>query len=83
MSWKPAFTFKGQEKPSTNGETYATEEEALASAAQRFMVWTMPESYLAIESDEVPNSVWIKGEGRVLIDHPLDKPATAPAQVQL
>jgi hypothetical protein len=81
MSWKPAFTFRGQDAPSTNGEVYATKEEALASAHQRFMVWTMPEDLTAVETDEPVNGVWIEGQGRVT--EPSGKAHMAPEQVTL
>lgn len=64
-NWKPAFYFKGQDEPSTNGEVYATREEALASASQRFMVWTMPSDFTAVPTDEPVNGKWIEGVGRI------------------
>lgn len=54
-NWKPAFTFRGQKEPSTNAQVFATEAEALASAEARFMVWTMPEGFLAVETDDPVN----------------------------
>lgn len=65
MAWKPAFIFRGEDKPCTNGEVYATQQEALASAYQRFMVWTMPTDYTAVETDDPVNGVWVEGIGRV------------------
>ena len=59
MNWKPAFFFKNQDTPSTNAEVYATKEEALASAEARFMVWTMPTDFTAVETDEPVNYKWI------------------------
>lgn len=56
MSWKPAFKIQG--KWCYNGQAFATEEEAKASAASRFMVWTMPEDYAAHESEEPVNYRW-------------------------
>ena len=58
MNWKPAFKFRGQEEPGLNAQVFATKEEALASAEARFMVWTMPEDYLAVETDDPVNYVW-------------------------
>lgn len=81
MNWKPAFSFRGQDKPSTNGEVYATKEEALASARQRFMVWTMPEDFTAVETDDPVNGVWVPGEGRVTVDN--QRPHMAPEQVRI
>ena len=81
MNWKPAFTFKNQDKPSLNGEVYATRVEAMASAEQRFMVWTMPTDFTAVETDDPVNGVWIPGQGRVTSPDTL--PHMAPAQVQI
>lgn len=58
MSFKPAFMFRGQKEPSTNQQAFATHDEAYKSAENRFMVWTMPESFLVIESDEPVNYRW-------------------------
>lgn len=78
-NWKPAFIIRGEDKPCTNGEVYATKEEALASAEQRFQVWTMPSDFTAVETDEPINGVW--NNGRItpnsLIAH------RAPEQVRL
>jgi hypothetical protein len=64
MNWKPAFIIPGEAKPCTNGEVYATKDEALASAEQRFMVWMMPTDFTAVETEEPVNGVWVAGEGR-------------------
>ena len=53
MSWKPYFKVQGEW--ATNGQAFNTELEALASAKQRFMVWTMPTDFEARESDEPVN----------------------------
>lgn len=55
MNWKPAFKFRGQDDLGTNAQVFATKEEALDSARERFMVWTMPEDYTAIETDDPVN----------------------------
>jgi hypothetical protein len=68
MNWKPAFSFRGQDHLSTNGEVYATEKEALASAEQRFMVWTMPTAYSAVPTEDPVNGRWVPGQGRVTDD---------------
>jgi hypothetical protein len=83
-NWKPAFIFRGQADPCTNGEVYATRDEAIQSAGQRFMVWTMPEDFTAVESDEPVNRVWITGQGSVSFPiNPGEQPHRAPTQVQL
>lgn len=68
MSWKPAFKFRGQKELGTNGQVFATKDEALASAAARFTVWTMPEDFTAVESDEPVNYRWDKEQGDVMIN---------------
>ena len=80
-NWKPAFIIVGESKPCTNGEVYATEAEALASAGQRFSVWMMPSDFTAIETEDAVNGQWIMGEGRVTPDSPAAH--TAPSQVRL
>lgn len=84
MNFKPAFIFSGQAKPSVNGEVYATKEEAMASAAQRFSVWTMPIDYTAVETEDPVNRQWIAGQGSVPFPNPDGRaPHAAPAQVQI
>jgi hypothetical protein len=80
-NWKPAFIMRGESKPCTNGEVYATREEALASAHQRFMVWTMPEGFTAVETDEPVNGVWHENAGRLALGEKV--PRMAPEQVTL
>lgn len=72
MSFKPAFKFKGQALPSTNGQAFATYEEAHKSAEQRFMFWTMPEDFLVVESDEPVNYRWDDALGNVMLGSPAD-----------
>lgn len=55
MSWKPVFKMPGDPKWYDNAQRFATKEEAMSSASERFMVWTMPEKYDAHESDEPVN----------------------------
>lgn len=57
MPWKPAFIIPGEDKPATNAQVFATRDEALASAQARFMVWTMPSDFTAVETDEPVNYV--------------------------
>ena len=47
---------------------FATKDEALASAASRFAVWTVPEDFTAVESDEPVNYRWDKEQGDVMIN---------------
>ncbi len=60
-NWKPAFIIKGEDKPCTNAQTFATREEALASAEARFMRWTTPTGFTAVETDEPVNYAHIDG----------------------
>lgn len=62
MSFKPAFIFPGQEKPSTNAQAFATHKEALDSAGARFAVWTMPDDFTVVESDEPANYKRVDGQ---------------------
>ena len=56
MSWKPYFTLASEgDKHCHNAQAFATQEEALASASARFMVWTAPTGCGADESDEPVN----------------------------
>ena len=64
MSWKPAFTI-GSEKNCTNGQSFATKEEAEKSAHSRFNRWTMPSEWYAIESSDPVSYQWIDGQGDV------------------
>ena len=50
MSYKPQFHFTNDERQ-TNGQSFATEQEALASAAARWARWLQPTGYSAVESD--------------------------------
>ena len=48
-----------------NAQRFATREEAAASAAARFMVWTAPIAYDAHESTDPVNYRWDALEGDV------------------
>ena len=54
MSFKPMFQF-GPNETKGNAQAFATFDEAAASAAARFMVWTMPTGWEVQESDETVN----------------------------
>ena len=59
MSWKPYFILPSEgDKHCKNAQAFATEDEALKSAASRFMRWTAPRDYGADESDEPVNYRW-------------------------
>ncbi len=53
MSWKPVFEVQGEW--CDNAQRFATEREAKDSAAARYMVWSTPTGYDAVESDEPVN----------------------------
>ena len=53
MGWKPEFKVQGEW--CRNGQTFRTRDEAERSAAQRFLVWTLPTEYRAVEVDESAN----------------------------
>jgi len=55
VTYKPAFKFAGQFAPSTNALAFASYDEAYANAADKFRVWTMPISFLVVESSEPVN----------------------------
>jgi len=62
MSFKPGFKIRGEKDLCTNAQAFATREEAHASAHARFMVWTVPEDFGVIESDEPVNYAWVDGQ---------------------
>ena len=53
MSWKPEFCIDG--KWYDNAVRFATEQEAKDNARDKFMVWTMPTDWRAVESTDAPN----------------------------
>ncbi len=53
-SYAPMFTFRSGETVG-NAQRFATEPEAMASAAARFAVWTMPTGYSVAESSDAVN----------------------------
>ena len=65
MNWKPAFLIKGEDKPSTNALVFATEREALSSAAELFSRWTVPIGFVAIETADPVNYRWDDKLGNV------------------
>ena len=71
MSWKPAIKVFGEAPYHQNGQTFATEAEAFASARSRYSRWTMAEDYKAVEvsTDENPvNYRWDEKLGDVRLE---------------
>jgi len=66
MSWKPEFLVQGAW--CGNAQAFETEKEAKSSAYARFMVWTMPEDYRAVESTEPVNYKWDDEQGNVMLE---------------
>lgn len=61
MSYKPVFIFENNER-CTNGQAFATKEEARLSAAARFQRWTMPLDYDVESSNEPVNYRYENGQ---------------------
>lgn len=62
MSWKPVFQMPYDPVWYDNAQRFATKEEAMASASDRFSVWTMPTAYDAHESNDPVNYARIQGQ---------------------
>ncbi len=67
MSFKPAIKVFGETPYYTNGQTFATKDEADKSARNRYGNWTMAEDWKSVESDEPVNYKWEDGVGDVSI----------------
>ena len=65
MSYRPVFIVKGE--TCYNGQFFATEDEALSSAAARFRVWTMPEDFGAEQAPDAVNYLFDPDKGDVLV----------------
>jgi hypothetical protein len=65
MSWKPAVQVFGEEPFYTNGQTFATKDEAEKSARNRMFNWTLVRDCRADESNEPVNYKWVEGIGDV------------------
>ena len=65
MSWKPVFQMDVGGKWCENAQRFATKEEAMASASDRFSRWTAPVAYDAHESTDPVNYRWDALEGDV------------------
>ena len=57
MNYQPMFTFDSGERCG-NAQVFATREEAEASAASRFAVWTMPTGYGVDETLDAVTYRW-------------------------
>ena len=68
MNYKPGFKLRGEEKLCTNAQVFATHDEAKASAHSRFMVWTMPEDYGVVETEDPVNYRWDEKLGDVHVE---------------
>lgn len=69
MSWKPYWNVRGEgDKHCQNAQVFATEGEAKASAASRYMRWTATTGYGVDESDEPVNYRWDDESGDVFLD---------------
>jgi hypothetical protein len=58
MSFKPAFKVFGEEPFYTNGQAFATREEAEKSAKNRYHAWMQAEKWDVVESDEPVTFRW-------------------------
>lgn len=65
-SFKPVFQMPHDPNWYDNAQRFATKEEALASAATRFAVWTTPTAYDTHESEDLVTYVRVEGQ-----DHPV------------
>ena len=64
MNYKPMFKFASGERLG-NAQVFATKEEALGSAQNRFRVWTMPTGYSADETSDPVTYTWTAETGDV------------------
>jgi hypothetical protein len=56
-NYKPQFHF-GTTERQTNGQVFATYDEAQSSALNRFRQWIIPTDYSVIETDDPVNYMW-------------------------
>ena len=66
MNYRPMFTFDSGERCG-NAQVFATREEALSSAEDRFRVWTMPTGYGVDETAAAVTYRWTRSGGSVRI----------------
>jgi len=62
MNYKPMFEFASGDSLG-NAQVFATKEEALGSAQNRFRVWTMPTGYSADETSDAVTYRWTAETG--------------------
>lgn len=62
MSFKPEFQTGSDPKWYSNAQAFETYDEAYASAAARYQVWTLATAFRAVESDEPVNYKWDNGD---------------------
>jgi hypothetical protein len=60
-NYKPAFIIKGEDKPCTNAQVFATYNEAADSAIARFNVWTVPDDWVVVETEDPVNYKVVDG----------------------
>lgn len=63
-NYRPMFDFGPTERKG-NAQVFATREEAMNSARDRFRRWTMPSAYGADETGDDVNYRWTATEGDV------------------
>jgi len=71
MSWKPEVQVIGEEPFYQNGQTFATEPEAMKSAHALSMRWMLVRNWRAVEVDTATNPVnykWVDGIGDVRLE---------------
>ncbi len=56
-NYKTQFHF-GTTERQTNGQVFATYDEAQSSALNRFRQWIIPTDYSVIETDDAVNYMW-------------------------
>ena len=59
-SYKPEFQIQGQWYD--NAVRFATYEEALANARDKYQRWTVPTDYRAVSCEDPPNYRYVNGQ---------------------
>ena len=67
-NWKPTIKVFGEAPYHTNGQTFATKDEAEKSARNRSWNWTMAEDFGTVETDEPVNYKWVESVGDVRLE---------------
>ena len=63
-NYRPMFTF-GPDERKGNAQVFATRDEAMSSARDRFRRWTQPTAYGADATDADVNYRWTETDGDV------------------